>query len=521
MISVEADKLFLILHPYPEVKYEGWLSEVGARKTKNGYRLPNTAWNRDKLEREVEVDWLDRPDSFEKDIPEYDPTDLFDYQVQGVDFLLSRPWKGALLNFSQGLGKTLTVLRATAALKPKNVLISVTRPLHFPVWVEQADQWIGQEIHVKHLEEVCENPGWVVTNVGTLRGKYSGQSYQKVKWDVLIVDESSGIKHRESDISSRIKRLRERSEWCFLLSGTPAMKHWELWHQLHVIWRRGYPSFWRFAEDFCYVRQSQWGPGKEVIGDRTHIDMNHALRDIIYTVDHEALGLPDYEVYSFTVELPREQRRIYNQIRDDFVVQLQSGKTLLITAVISQYIKLMQAASSLRTIDPDRDQSAKTEQICKFIEEGNVEFPCLIWNHWVAAGDYLEERLKKVPARTARVTSSEDWHLIDSYRRGEIDILQISLEVGQEALHLVNTKTVFYHDRTFDLEGFIQSLYRVRRIGLKHSPKVYIAIARHTVDQHVQDNLFSKSDTAGTFSNRGVQELLAYLQEEQRQSKNL
>jgi SNF2 family DNA or RNA helicase len=100
---------------------------------------------------------------------------------------------------------------------------------------------------------------------------------------------------------------------------------------------------------------------------------------------------------------------------------------------------------------------------------------------------------------------------IEGYKAGTVDALVISMGVGKYGHTLTNTRTIFYVDKTWAADDYYQSLHRVRRIGLKHSPVVVTIRAPGTVDDLIEDNLEGKLGGISRLTRSDLATLLAGL----------
>ncbi len=98
--------------------------------------------------------------------------------------------------------------------------------------------------------------------------------------------------------------------------------------------------------------------------------------------------------------------------------------------------------------------------------------------------------------------------VVESYRRGELDVLILSSKVGQHGLTLTNTRTIIYVDLTFEMEPYLQSLARVRRFGLKHEPLLITIRAETEIEALVEANLTGKAVDIEKISNDELSKLL-------------
>jgi SNF2 family DNA or RNA helicase len=137
----------------------------------------------------------------------------------------------------------------------------------------------------------------------------------------------------------------------------------------------------------------------------------------------------------------------------------------------------------------------------------------LIWVHWQQGAQLLYQRLASMKVNVGIATGAEKnvEETVEAYKRGDIDVLILSLNVGRFGHHLINTNTVIYVDRSFDGDAYYQSLHRIKRFGLDHSPVVYTLRVPNSVETMVEENLAGKLETVAYITNGDLLQLLKSL----------
>jgi hypothetical protein len=161
--------------------------------------------------------------------------------------------------------------------------------------------------------------------------------------------------------------------------------------------------------------------------------------------------------------------------------------------------------------------SAKEDLLHTLLEQGDIEFPMIVWCWWVPTAQSVYDMVYddfpdlSVDMMVGAMKSQEKDEVIDAYRGGDLDILVLQMGVGKFGHNLQRTRTVFYHDRSFDTDAYIQSLRRVRRIGLEHRPRLIVPRSRHSSDPLVELNLAGKMQSIAKVANHDLRELLQSL----------
>lgn len=443
---------------------------------------------------------------------------LYPFQKEAVRFLLNSPMNGSLLTLSPGLGKTPVSLISMRGRMFDNVL--VVSPLSLTKnWKREATTWIDRVPDLRW----GEGPGtdkFVVANYDTVVRRID--EYKSRKWDLVIFDESIVLKNRKSQRTMAMEKLRKSVGTVWELSGSPiAQDNSELWSQLHLAHPAGFPSFWRFAQRYCVLTSSPWSDWV-IEGSDPRRDVRSDLRDMMFVRDQLDVlpDLPEYIHATLDVEMVGGQKKIYDEMMRVFMAELDSGDTVIAPNRMTQIGRLQEIVSDPSNIG-DSSSSAKIEAIQQTIFYKTYEFPMIIWVHWQAGAMRLYFALKDAGVNVAIATGSSVLHnafgeeqvadLVAKFQAGKIDVLIFSLGVGKYGHTLTAAKTAMYMDKTFDSDAYVQSMFRVRRIGLQHRPVLVNVRCPGSVDELVEDNLARKAVDITRVSNADLKTMLLSL----------
>lgn len=514
-------------------RYKALASEIGGRKIPTGYAFPRLMSVYDQLQARIpNLNQIDVPNARGYPLIDRGQTahpawpKLRDYQRDTVDLLLSCPHPGMLVELSPGLGKSPVSVVAADVAGYKDVLFVAVKSLRRN-WEREIRAWSGREPITRFQEGPV--PGeWNIVNYDTLVGFYK-RAHPVEKndksapapqpdpylrhYDLIVLDESVLIKNPKAKRTKAINALRPFADRIWCLTGSPTTRYAnDLWSQLHVCHPKGFGSYWRFAKQFCILDETVFGT--QVIGTKPDVDFEWSLRDCVITINQkDVLDLPPLLHESVDLDLTPEQQRVYDDLLDSFVSELESGVVLSTPNRMARLIRLQQVISNLANVEGG-DYSSKADAVEELIEAHAVEFPLLIWVHWTPGAHRLYDRLIKSKVRVGIVLGStkENEATIDRYKSGDLDCLLLSLGVGKYGHTLTDTRSVIYVDRTFDGDAYYQSLHRLERFGLQHSPQVITLRIPGTVEQfNVEENLAGKMQTISTITNADLVKLMKSL----------
>lgn len=442
---------------------------------------------------------------------------LFDYQKEAVRFLYSRD--KAMLSLSPGLGKTITsayaaTLRQSLAGDIKYVLLVCPASLlHY--WKGELNKWasklpvpIGTAIWHRDSIETYTIPDktnkyqvWIITNPETLvsrQDRFAGQP-----WDLMVLDESIMYKHRESKRSRAINDFAREISKVWLLTGAPATRYLDdLWHQFHIINNRGYSSYWRFANRYCHVEETQWA--STVVANRKGAEewVKENFSDIYFARSQDQVGdIPEWLFEDVDIQMTPKQDAIYEKLRKELKIQLGSlpnRETIHVSNRLDLLLKSVQIASNPLLVGAD-NSSGKWAALTELMEI--YPGPYIIWVNFIRTGEMLletltpifEDRGQKVCLINGSTPMEERNQRVDEFQAGKYDAIIMNSSVGKFGFTLTRARTSFFVERMYD-DSYFQCLHRNRRIGTTNSPIVVnlrsvTRKGKRTVDHVIHDAL--------------------------------
>jgi SNF2 family DNA or RNA helicase len=501
--------------------------------------------------------------------------DLYPFQRVAVEYLVCNPHRGGLLALSPGLGKTPVSAVAMDIIGAQKVLVLAPLTLarnwirEVETWSNQyrsmsrataAEKDPKTEFVVTNFETLFEatfrdENGNVVNVPGGPRkqkewieagpkkiapnGKrvparerivQARKTYASVDWDLIVVDESILFKNRKAVKVGVVQQLAKFSHQVWLLSGSPTSKYRDdLFPQLQTIMPRGFTSYWRFAEMFTVVERGKWG--WDIVGDRPGVDLHSLLKDFLFARDQSEVlpDLPDYIYRPLALGLNSEQQRAHHTMNDQWIAMIEQsmeGDEVKAPNRLAQMTRLQQITSNTVNLTKEDgkaypNSSAKEDALVDLIKNDEVETPLLVWVNYVPTGQSYKERLQKEfkdltvefihgdATTEARKRDRED--TLQDFKDGKLDVLIMQYKVGKFGHTFTKTRTVYYGDRSWDADDIVQSLRRVRRIGLTHSPVLIVPRCPGTIDDLVEQILEGKLTSISEVTNADLVELLRSL----------
>lgn len=224
------------------------------------------------------------------------------------------------------------------------------------------------------------------------------------------------------------------------------------------------------------------------------------------TKEQAGLNLPPKLYQRLVFDLAPEQRRVYEQLRKEYMVELDNG--VLITAAIAmvRILRLQQVACGYlpNPENPDAEpilvpkgQNPRLAAFMDWLEDIGSQ-QAIVWCRFTHDVDLITRELG--PPRCVRfdglVNEKEKAQALDLFRSGKRQICVAKAASMGMGLTLVNSSISFYYSNTFSLLERLQSEDRQHRPG-QHNPVTYVdLVADGTVDLKILRSLRENNEIA-------------------------
>jgi SNF2 family DNA or RNA helicase len=277
-------------------------------------------------------------------------------QVEALKFAKGKRGVGYFMEM--GLGKTLTALeefRRTVEARIATRMIVVAPNSFKAGWADEVEKHgLNFDVHVfvsgakaneKWLSIVkYEKPPILVINYEAIRAPavlLRLMAWMRIKPTTVVFDESIQIKTHDSQQTKAALALAHEATIVRCLTGLPQTQgpH-DLYPQLQSIGLFRGMKFWAFRNTFCQMGGWQ---NKQVVGVKNAEDLAAAMAPSVFQAK-KSDWLPDLprKDYSIrTYEMSGEQRFQYQQMHDEFVLELSTG-TVAVDIAVTKYEKLAQ-----------------------------------------------------------------------------------------------------------------------------------------------------------------------------------
>jgi SNF2 family DNA or RNA helicase len=224
------------------------------------------------------------------------------------------------------------------------------------------------------------------------------------------------------------------------------------------------------------------------------------------TKEQAGLDLPPKLYQRLVFELAPEQRRVYEQLRKEYMVELDNG--VLITAALAmvRILRLQQVACGYlpNPDDPEgepilvpRGENPRLSAFSDWLEDVGAQ-QSIVWCRFTRDVDLITRELG--PPRCVRydgqVSERDKARALDLFMSGKRQICVAKAASMGMGLTMVNSSISFYYSNTFSLLERLQSEDRQHRLG-QHNPVTYVdLVADGTVDLKILQSLRTSNEIA-------------------------
>lgn len=440
--------------------------------------------------------------------------ELRDYQKEGLSWLhfLNDFRLGGCLADDMGLGKTVQVLalleaRRTRRLKAEETrrpsLVVVPKSLIFN-WTNEAARFtpklkvINYTGLLRRGHELAE-ADIILTTYGTLRQDIV--DLQKTQFDYVVLDEAQAIKNSDSQAAKACRLLM--SDHRLAMTGTPVENHLgELWSLFEFL----NPGMLGASSAFQKLTAASNNEEDKIAALNT---LSKAIRPFMLrrTKQQVLTELPGKTEQTLYCEMPPKQRKLYNELRDYYRVQLSSkikelGLKRSKIHVLEALLRLRQAACHQGLIDSKRqnEDSAKLdailEQLTQIAADGHK---ALVFSQFTSLLAIVKKKLDKVGIRYEYLDgkSNKRQEIVSRFQTDEkCPLFLISLKAGGQGLNLTAADYVFILDPWWNPAVEAQAVDRAHRIGQERHVFAYRLICKDTVEERILEMQKDKKQLA-------------------------
>lgn len=316
------------------------------------------------------------------------------------------------------------------------------------------------------------------------------------------------------------------SQICFLdpVIGPRGRLQGRFWMDKGISSYEGFKTqFGQWGTGFCWFTDPKTGDRKqreypELIRYKNLDVLNQWLSEITDRVlKEDVLDLPPKLYKTMRFELTNQQRRVYDQLREEALSFLDTGELVTAPMMLTKMLRLQQVANGYVAVDDALEEPiidiGKENPRLDLLMEVCEDLPhkAIIWTRFRRDADLICEAMTKKGMTHVRYDGAVDDDGREEAKRkfktAEAQFFISNPAAGGEGLTLLGDqsegaeedmacKTVIYYSNGFNLQHRLQSEDRAHRIGQRWPVQYIDIVASDTIDQDVVENLKSKFDVA-------------------------
>lgn len=427
--------------------------------------------------------------------PDFKP---FQHQRESVVFLLQNK---RCFNFSDlGTGKTMSHLWCADFLmvneKVKQVLIVSPLSTMQSVWgseiffnLPHRRYRIAHGDRANRLYAINSNADFIIINHdGIAIPEVERAIIAKIRRGeigIIIIDELTAFKKHTTNRSKAMQRICNAAGDRIGVQGitgapTPN-KATEAFGQAKVVnpFNRNLPKYFK---QFQQMVEYQAGPYLWFPVPEAEDKVNRILQPAIRFKRDDCIDIPECQYVERIVEFTPEQKRVYEQMKNDLMVEYTAGAITAVNAAVKMSKLLQIAAGSVKDDNGNVmkvDSSSRDDQLWEIFEETGCK-KLVVFSAFRASIAHLEEFFRSRNVKVASIHGSVDHatraEYIRDFQDGDLQVLVIQPQSSSHGITLTASNTIVWYSLVPSGEIHLQANGRITRAGQKRKQLIYYLI---------------------------------------------
>ena len=428
----------------------------------------------------------------------------FDHQKDTASFLTLHP-RAFCLN-EQGTGKTGSVIWAADYLmkvgRIKRVLVICPLSIMDSAW--RADLFkFAMHRHVDIAYGAKEKRSAIINGTAEfVIINYDGveivqDDIANGGFDLIVIDEANAYKNAQTTRWKTLNKIMKPDTWLWMLTGTPAAQSpVDAFGLAKLVNPKGVPKFFSAFKDQVMYKVSQF---RWVIRPNADKIVFEALQPAIRYTKDECLDLPEMTYVAREVELTPQQKKYYEALRKQLVVQASGEQVTAVNAAVG-LSKLLQISCGAVYSDSGETLEFDIKNRYKVMREviDETKQKVLIFVPFKNTIEILSKKLEDEGFSTAIISGD-----VSATKRAEIfksfqetpnpRILIIQPQAAAHGVTLTAADTVIWWGPTPSLEVYAQANARAHRAGQRH-PVTVVRLQGSNAERHLYKMLDNRID---------------------------
>jgi len=336
---------------------------------------------------------------------------------------------------------------------------------------------------------------------------------------MIAIDESTTIKTPKSNRTRNIISLRELAHYRRILTGSPVTKSpLDLFSQCAFLdpFLLGIESYWAFKCRYAVTKKILTnGRQVEIVVGYRHLgELSEKIKPFSKRIlKEDCLDLPKKTWMKHTVELTKEQKKVYKQMKQEAIAFLD-GKMQSSATVMTQLMRLHQITCGHFTADDGTIKDLPCSRLNELMEVlEKVEGKAIIWSHYTHDVKRIIKEIQKQHGEESVVDyfgeTDQESRSINIKRFQTDDKCRFfvgTTHTGGYGITLTAGSTMIYFSNGYDLEKRQQSEARIDRIGQTEKMTYIDILSQDTIDEHIVKALRNKVNIANTIMGEDIKD---------------
>lgn len=436
------------------------------------------------------------------------------------------------LFFEVGTGKTATAINIVKEWETVGIgpVLILCPPIVIRQWKEEIAKYGGSMVNrvvllegtgAKRLKTLKENVGnfIFITNYETLLMAPIHAEFMNRRFHALVCDESHKLKSVTAKRTKAAIKLAANTGKRIIMTGTPVLNSpMDLFSQFQVLdkGKTFGQNFFVFRAMYFYDKNASMPKHNYFPDWRPRPGIEEKISTLISAKSmrvkkDECLDLPPLVRVELPVEMSSEQKRAYNEMKDDLVAYL-NDKVCVASMALIKLLRLQQIVSGFVAVESLEgetghlhkfDDVPRLDALENILEDVAPNHKVIVWACFQHNYEQIRgvcERLKlKYVEITGERTETQKREAVESFRKDDgVRVCIANQKAGGVGLNLIEASYSVYFSRGYSLEDDIQSEARNYRGGSERHDRVtrIDLVTRGTVDELILAALKQKQNLA-------------------------
>ena len=404
----------------------------------------------------------------------------------------------------QGTGKTASAIWASDFLiqqgKVNRVLVICPLSIMDSAWRNDLFDFAPHRtVAVAHGEAkkrksiIEQNTDYVIINYDGV--EIVSESIKNGGFDLIIVDEATHYKNAQTRRWKTLNKILRDNTWLWMMTGTPAAQSpVDAYGLAKMVNPTAVPRYGSTFRDMVMTKITnfKWIP-KANATNTVHRVLQPAIR---FTKD-ECLDLPSMTYVKRAVELTRQQKKYYEQLRKKLILDITGEQVTAVNAAVGMNKLLQISAGAVYTDNGETlefDIKHRYKVLKEVIDESSQKV--LVFVPFRHAISILTDKLRSdgIPTEVIQgnVGASARTNIFKQFQEASSPrVLVIQPASAAHGVTLTAANTVVWWSPVSSLETYAQANARVHRSGQKHKCTV-VQLQGSDAEKHVYRLLDSR-----------------------------